>query len=194
MKLLALLALIPAISTQVLARPSPEPYHPFPSTFEPNSTIAANPISHGSLNDRAQIVAKAPIYHAPGRSGGKVKRQGDRMVKKSLRRVKRQNATCVPATGTGRATSTGAGTTTSKTGTATTKAGTTMTQQTKTTQATTSPKTTTAKTTAKTTTAAKPQTTNFTVDPDGNGPFKGMATCRFPSSPRPIPLLMWMSS
>lgn len=173
MKLLALLALIPAALAFPSPMPSPEAYNPF---FAPPNEVthSNNPISHSDLNSRRHL-SNIQDQVVIGQSRHEVRKRSSK-----VRKVKRQSSgSCVPK-GT---TSTGTGTVISPT--TTTKAGTTTQGQ-----ATTKPTTTTkAQATTKTTTKAsttsttpKPAATNFTVDPDGNGPFKGQATCRSPST------------
>ena len=207
MKLLALLALIPAALAVPSPMPAPEAYNPF---FAPANAVthSNNPISHSDMNSRRHLSAIQDQI-AIGLSRHEVKKRSGK-----VRKVKRASTgSCIP-----RGTTTGTGTTvvsaTTKAGTTTkvgttTKAGTTTQGQattkpttttkaqatTKTTtkagtttqgQASTKPTTTTkAQATTKTTTKAsttsttpKPAATNFTVDPDGNGPFKGQATCK----------------
>jgi len=168
MKLLALLALLPAALAVPSPMPAPEAYNPF---FAPANAVthSNNPISHSDLNSRRHLSAIQDQV-VIGQSRHEVKKRSGK-----VRKVKRQSTgSCVP-----RGTTTGTGTTVVST---TTKAGTTTQGQ-----ATTKPTTTTqAQATTKTTTKAsatsttpKPAATNFTVDPDGNGPFKGQATCEF---------------
>jgi len=168
MKLLALLALIPAALAVPSPMPAPEAYNPF---FAPANAVthSNNPISHSDLNSRRHLSAIQDQV-VIGQSRHEVKKRSGK-----VRKVKRQSTgSCVP-----RGTTTGTGTTVVST---TTKAGTTTQGQ-----ATTKPTTTTkAQATTKTTTKAsatsttpKPAATNFTVDPDGNGPFKGQATCEY---------------
>jgi hypothetical protein len=168
MKLLALLALLPAALAVPSPMPAPEAYNPF---FAPANAVthSNNPISHSDLNSRRHLSAIQDQV-VIGQSRHEIKKRSGK-----VRKVKRQSTgSCVP-----KGTTTGTGTTVVST---TTKAG-TATQG----QATTKPTTTTkAQATTKTTTKAsttsttpKPAATNFTVDPDGNGPFKGQATCEY---------------
>jgi len=170
MKLLSLLALLPAIMAIPSPMPAPEAYNPFlPSPLAHSN----NPISHGDMNSRRQLSAIQNQAVIAGQSAHVKKRST------KVRKVKRQSggsASCVPrdnatttvvaspsatsATATG--TVTGAGTTTR-----------TTTQG----QATTSPSPSPSPSPSKTSTTPKPAATNFTVDPDGNGPFQGQATC-----------------
>jgi hypothetical protein len=167
MKLLTLLALLPAALAVPSPMPAPEAYNPF---FAPANAVthSNNPISHSDLNSRRHLSAiQDQVVIAQSRHEVK-KRSG------KVRKVKRQSTgSCVP-----KGTTTG----TSVVSSTTTKAGTT-TQGQATTKPTTTPKvqaTTQTPTNASTTsTTPKPAATNFTVDPDGNGPFKGQATCKF---------------
>ena len=158
MKLLALLAIIPAAFAIPSPMPAPEAYNPF---FAPPTALthSNNPISHGDLNSRRAL---SDIQHQVviGQSRHEVRKRS------SIRKVKRQsNGSCIPKP-------TGTGTTiVAPTTTATLRPGTTTQGQ-----AATKPTTTTKKAST-TSTSPKPAATNFTVDPDGNGPFKGQATC-----------------
>jgi hypothetical protein len=172
MKLLALLALIPAALAVPSPMPAPEAYNPF---FAPPTALthSNNPISHGDMNSRRQLSAIQDQV-VIGQSRHEVRKRATH-----VRKVKRQSGSgsgsCVPkpsSTSTG----TGTGTTVVASSTTTSKAaGTTTTKA----QATTK---TTTKASATTSTTPKPAATNFTVDPDGNGPFNGQATCKFPTS------------
>jgi hypothetical protein len=168
MKLLALLALLPAALAVPSPMPAPEAYNPFFAPANP-VTHSNNPISHSDLNSRRHLSAiQDQVVIAQSRHEVK-KRSG------KVRKVKRQSTgSCVP-----KGTTTGTGTGTTVVSSTTTKAGTTTQgQATTTTKAQATSKTTTKASTTSTT--PKPAATNFTVDPDGNGPFKGQATCKSP--------------
>lgn len=185
MKFFALLALLPAALAFPSPQPQPQPeaYNPFlapPQIASTASSHSNNPISHGALNSRNALSSAHSNAQAAMVMEGK-KAHLKRTVK--TRKVKRQSAgSCVPrnestTTTTGNATATGTGTkvvpspsmsatkTSASTGAATVRP-------------TTSPSPKPSSTTRTTTSsAAAPAKTNFTVDPDGNGPFKGQATC-----------------
>lgn len=173
MKLLALLTLLPAIFA--LPKPEPAPYHPFlaaPLSF--NSTIAGNPISHGALNSRASISAKAPRADA----GHLPVRQVKHVNGKAIRKVKRQlngNASCVPRDTTAVPSPSATGTTAGGGTTSPSPSPSSATSTGAQTQPSPSPSPSPS---ATTTTQSPPKQTNFNADPDGNGPFKGQATCK----------------
>ena len=174
MKLLSLLALLPAIMAIPSPLPAPEAYNAFlPSPLAHSN----NPISHGDLNSRRQLSAIHNQAVIAGQSAHVKKRST------KVRKVKRQSggsASCVPrdnATTTVVASPSATTATATATGTVT---GTGATSRTTTQgQATTSPSPSPSPSPSKTSTTPKPAATNFTVDPDGNGPFKGQATCKF---------------
>lgn len=170
MKLLSLLALLPAIMAIPSPMPAPEAYNPFlPSPLAHSN----NPISHGDLNSRRQLSAIQNQAVIAGRSAHVKKRSS------KVRKVKRQSggsASCVPRdNATTTVVASPSATTATATGTGTSTGTTSKTTQG---QATTSPSPSPSPSPSKTSTTPKPAATNFTVDPDGNGPFQGQATCK----------------
>jgi hypothetical protein len=173
MKFLGLLALLPAVLSIPSPAPQPEAYNPFPPTFDTTSTHSNNPIPHGNLNsrrhlsalhDQETIIASGKISHKRGMKVRKVKRQAG------------SGSTCKPVTAT--ATATGSSVASSASSAVSSSGKSTAPSTTSKAQATSAPASSSAKAST-TSSAKKPAATNFTVDPDGNGPFKGQATCEF---------------
>jgi hypothetical protein len=175
MKFLALLALLPAVLSIPSPAPQPEAYNPFPPTFDTTSTHSNNPISHGNLNsrrhlsalhDQETIIVSGKISHKRGMKVRKVKRQAG------------SGSTCKPVTATATATATGSSIASSASSAVSSSSKSTAPSTTSKAQGTSAPTSSSAKAST-TSSAPKPAATNFTVDPDGNGPFKGQATCEF---------------
>lgn len=170
MKLLSLLALLPAIMAIPSPMPAPEAYNPFLPAPLAHSN---NPISHGDLNSRRQLSAIQNPAVIAGQSAHVKKRST------KVRKVKRQSggsASCVPRdNATTTVVASPSATTATATGSGTGTGTTTKTTQG---QATTSPSPSPSPSPSKTSTTPMPAATNFTVDPDGNGPFQGQATCK----------------
>jgi hypothetical protein len=98
-----------------------------------------------------------------------------------IRKVKRQagsGSTCKPVTTTATATATGSSIASSASSAVSSSVKSNAPSTTSKAQGTSAPASSSAKAST-TSSAPKPAATNFTVDPDGNGPFKGQATCEF---------------